>query len=117
MNDDYPTDEWLKGIFQEWFDPCSLSQGEFRSFDGLGSSWGERSFVNPPYSDPLPWVKKAIEESKKGKKIVLLLKADTSTRWFSELQNAGAHFLWVNGRLKYKTGTPAPFPSMIAILN
>ena len=116
MSDDYPTDDWIKLIFQDWFDPCTLSQGELRSFDGLGSSWPNKTFINPPYSDPLPWVKQAVAESRRGKTIVLLLKADTSTRAFAELQNAGAHFLWVNGRLKYKTGKPAPFPSMIAVL-
>jgi hypothetical protein len=48
--------------------------------------------------------------------IVLLLKVDTSTKWFMELQNAGAKFLWINGRLKYNTGKPAPFPSMLVVL-
>jgi hypothetical protein len=115
--DDYPTDDWVKVLFRDWFDPCSLSEGNLRSFDGLGSEWKDRTFVNPPYSNPLPWVEQAIRESGGGKLIVLLLKADTSTRWFSLLQNAGAHFLWVNGRLKYATGKPAPFPSMIAVLN
>ncbi len=115
-NDDYPTDEWIKVIFEDWFDPCEISKGELRDFDGVGSSWKNKTFVNPPYSNPLPWVRQAISESKKGKVIALLLKADTSTKWFSELQNSGAKFLWVNGRLKYKTGKPAPFPSMIVIL-
>lgn len=115
-NDDYPTDEWLMCLFKDWHDPCTLSQGELRSFDGLGSSWPDRTFVNPPYSDPLPWVRQAISQARRGKTVALLLKADTSTKAFAELQNAGAHFLWINGRLKYKTGKPAPFPSMLAIL-
>ena len=114
-SDDYPTDEFIKQIFEGWFDPCTLSEDELREYDGLGD-WEDCSFINPPYSNPLPWIKRAIEENKKGKLIVLLLKADTSTKWFSELQNNGAKFLWINGRLKYKTNTPAPFPSMIAIL-
>jgi hypothetical protein len=115
--DDYPTDNWIKVLFENWFDPCSLSNGELRSFDGLGSSWKDKTFVNPPYSNPLEWIRKGIEEHKKGKTIAFLLKVDTSTRWFAELQNNGAKFLWINGRLKYDTGKPAPFPSMIAILS
>jgi hypothetical protein len=114
-NDDYPTDEWLKDLFKDWFDPCALSDSNLRAFDGLGS-WKDKTFVNPPYSNPLPWVQNAINESKKGKRIVLLLKADMSTKWFALLQNNGARFLWINGRLKYKTGKPAPFPSMLVIL-
>lgn len=115
-NDDYPTDKNIMDLFEGWFDPCEISTGELRMFDGLGSSWKDKTFVNPPYSKPLPWIEKAIEENKKGKRIVLLLKMDTSTRWFMRLQEAGAMFLWVNGRLRYGTGKPAPFPSMIAIL-
>ena len=117
MTDNYPTDLWIKQMFNDWFDPCILSNNiELRSFDGLGSSWENKTFVNPPYSNPLPWVKKAIEENKKRKLIVMLLKVDTSTKWFSLLQNHGAKFLWVNGRLKYQCGKPAPFPSCLVVL-
>lgn len=77
---------------------------------------GGKTFVNPPYSNPLPWVEHAIKEHQKGKDVVLLLKMDTSTRWFTRLQEAGAMFLWVNGRLRYGTGSPANFPSMLALL-
>lgn len=115
-SDSYPTDNALKAVFAGWFDPCELSGNELRAFDGLGSSWGDRSFVNPPYSNPKPWVEHAIRESRKGKTVVLLLKMDTSTEWFKMLQEAGALFLWVNGRLRYGTGKPAPFPSMLAVL-
>ncbi len=115
--DNYATDNWIMDLFKDWFDPCTLSTGELREFDGLGSSWGERTFVNPPYSSPLKWVKKSIEEHKKGNMIVLLLKHDSSTEWYKLLHEEGANFLLVNGRLKHKTGNPAPFPSMLAVLN
>lgn len=115
-SDDYPTDSWIQVMFEGWYDPCYLSDGNLREVDGLGSSWKDKTFVNPPYSKPLPWIEQAIREHQKGKTIALLLKADTSTRWFAALQNAGAKFLWVNGRLKHGTGKPANFPSMIAIL-
>ncbi len=41
-----------------------------------------RCFMNPPYSDPKPFVQKAWELSKDGI-IVCLLKCDPSTRWWS----------------------------------
>ena len=116
-SDSYATDNWIKDLFSEWFDPCTLSDGELRSFDGLGSSWGEKSFVNPPYSNPLKWVEKAIKEHEKGKTVVLLLKHDSSTKWYQKLHEAGAKFLMIQGRLRHKTGTPAPFPSILVILN
>ena len=117
MKDNYATDEKIMCLFSGWFDPCTLNNGELRSFDGLGSSWEDRTFVNPPYSKPLEWVLKAIEENKKGKLIVMLLRMDTSTKWFKALQEAGAMFLWVNGRLKFNTGKPAMFPSMLVIFD
>lgn len=116
--DSYPTDDWIKAIFGEWFDPCSLSTDEeLRTFDGLGSSWGEKTFVNPPYSNPLPWVRQAIKEHKKGKTVVLLLKHDSSTRWYQELHEAGAKFMMIQGRLRHGTGKPANFPSILAVLS
>ena len=44
----------------------------------------ERNFINPPYSRKLKdaFVKKAIEQSKKGKLCVLLLPVSTSTKLF-----------------------------------
>lgn len=39
-------------------------------------------FMNPPYSNPLPFIKKAWEDSKHFR-VVMLLKADMSTKWFN----------------------------------
>lgn len=114
MNDNYATDEWIINIFNGWFDPCPLDDNP--KFDGLDLEWKDKTFVNPPYSRPINWVKKAIEESKKGKMIALLLRVDTSTEWFKLLIDADAHILWINKRLKHKTGSPANFPSMLVIL-
>jgi hypothetical protein len=79
--------------------------------------------VNPPYSNPLPWILKSIEENKKGKFVVLLVKVDCSTKWYMQLVNANAHIIFLNERLRffksdweYNKGTKANFPSMIAIL-
>ena len=115
-SDNYATDNSIMLLFSDWFDPCTLNNNKLRSFDGLGSEWKNKTFVNPPYSKPIDWVRKAIEENKKGKVIVMLLRMDTSTKWFTMLQEAGALFLWINGRLRFNTGKPANFPSMLAIL-
>ena len=115
--DNYSTPDWLLEIFKDWFDPCRLNNGELRDFDGLGSDWQDRTYVNPPYSSPIKWVEKAIEESKKGKTIVMLLRVDTSTKWFAKLIEAKAKILWMNGRLKFgDTNKPANFPSMLVVL-
>jgi hypothetical protein len=118
-NDNYATDESIMELFEDWFDPCPLSENweEAGGPDGLEINWKDKTYVNPPYSKPLPWIEKAMEENKKGKRIVMLLRMDTSTEWFKKLQEADAKFLWINKRLKFKTGKPANFPSMLVILS
>ena len=114
MNDNYATDQCIMRAFEDWFDPCPLNPSY--EIDALKIEWKDKTYVNPPYSNPLPFVQKAIAEYKKGKRIVMLLRMDTSTKWFKELQEAGAVFLWINGRLKFNTGKPANFPSMLVFL-
>lgn len=115
-SDDYESDNFILQTFEGWFDPCPISKGELREFDGLGSDWKDKTFVNPPYSDIDRWVDKAIEENMKGRLIVMLLNVDTSTNWYMKLYLYGAKFLMIHGRLKHKTGNPAKFASMLVIL-
>ena len=114
--DNWETPTWLISLFENWFDPCPINANPI--IDGLKIEWQDRTFVNPPYSNPLPWVEKAIEESKKGKIIVMLLHVDTSTKWFAKLNEANAHILWFAKRLNYsdKKGGASPKPSMLVIL-
>ncbi len=117
MNDDYNTPSWIMEIFGDWFDPCSISIGKLREFDGLGD-WKHKTFVNPPYSSPLKWVEKSIEENKKGKTVVMLLRVDTSTKWYAKLIEAKAEILWFSKRLRFNDGkTSANFPSMLVVLD
>jgi len=120
--DNWITPNWIKEIFGEWFDPCPLDPNP--SKDGLSMEWKDKTYVNPPYSSPLKWVEKAIEENKKGKTIALLLRVDTSTKWYFKLVESNAHILFVHKRLRFRNpnvnndkGTPANFPSMLVILN
>jgi len=115
MNDNYATDSRIMELFKDWFDPCPLNPNP--EFDGLEIEWEDRTYVNPPYSKPLLWVEKAIKENKKNKTIVMLMRMDTSTKWFRKLQEAKAIFLWISGRLRFNNGKPANFPSMLVILN
>jgi phage N-6-adenine-methyltransferase len=41
-------------------------------------------WLNCPYSNPMPWVKKAIEAQLNGLGVVMLLNDDTSVGWFAE---------------------------------
>lgn len=82
------------------YDPCPLSS----EVDTLDKEWGERNFVNPPYSRALKekFILKAIEESRKGKLCVMLLPVSTSTKIFHEhiLPNK-TEIRFVKGRIKF----------------
>jgi len=95
------------------YDPCPLNPTPF--FDGLKEEWGSSTFVNPPYTGVTPWIEKALMESKRGKIVVMLLRGDTSTKWFHDLVLPNAEIRFIRGRVKFKNHKPAPFPSIIAI--
>ncbi len=87
-NDDWKTPQSfydaLNAEFQFQFDPCPYRHS--MEWDGLTIDWSGRNFVNPPYSRKLKeaFVRKAIEESKKGKLCVVLLPVYTSTALFHD---------------------------------
>jgi len=87
------------------FDPCPLNENEITpEKDGLLIDWGMSNFINPPYSRDLKenFVKKAIQESKKGKVCVMLLPVSTSTVLFHEQIKPNAKEIrFVKGRIKF----------------
>lgn len=102
-------------LFADWFDPCPLNDDP--QVDGLAIPWEHRTYVNPPYSKLLPWVRKGIEEHKKGALVVFLLKFDSTTAWYRELIQAGAHIIHIGERLHHGAKFAAPFSSMLAVLS
>ncbi len=124
--DDYPTDEWLYRVFEDYYDPCPLhGLTNPDQLDGLKTDWKMLSknnkfkvFINPPYSNVKPWVRKAITTKNyfPEMKIVMLLKHDSSTHWYRMLHEAGARFLSIQGRLKHGTGQACAFPSVLVVL-
>ncbi len=106
------------------FDPCPLNHN-INEWDGLEVEWGQRNFVNPPYSKKLKeaFIIKAYEESKKGKLCVLLLPASTDTIIFHEYILDIAQIEFIQGRLKFEgynnkgefCNHPAQIESMLVI--
>lgn len=66
--------------------------------DGLLTEWFGTVFINCPYSDPLPWTSKAAAYRGPW---VMLLKLDTTTKWWRVLMEAGAEWAPLNKRLTY----------------
>lgn len=82
------------------FDPCPFPKPA--DFDGLTAEWGASNYVNPPFGSilhqgpsdrkpkkkgPTAWARKAITESRKGKRVVLVYPID---KWVLMLLAAGA---------------------------
>ena len=126
---------------------CSL--GFTEEDDSLGFDWAEvieefhkhdkdknrYVWLNCPYSNPMPWVKKAIEAQSKGLGVVMLLNADTSVGWFaealkvvSEIRNIisdetpGSKREYSSGRLAFLNGDGVPIggnnkPQFVLVFN
>lgn len=88
--DDWATDpNYLKTVVSrigEYFDPCPWHH-DLSLWDGLKIEWATVNFINPPYSEPLKtqFVKRAIEESQKGKLCFMLLPVSTSTKLYHNI--------------------------------
>lgn len=87
--------------------------------DGLTQQWHGRVFMNPPYSDPSPWLMKAIQEVEAGRAqlVVALLPACTDTGWFHELVQGRAEVRFIRGRVRFYgwQGTPITSPKQGSI--
>jgi len=121
--------------------PCKLFYSKDDS--AFGHNWAENvaaigggaAWCNPPYSrtgGPLKkWVEKAIEESRRGLVVAMLLPADTSTDWFSLLWDRekgmwrdGVQGYFTDGRIRFidprtgeKTKGSPTFGSMVAVFS
>lgn len=84
-----------------------------KASDGLTAHWFGCVYVNPPYSDPGPWIRRAVAAVGAGdaRRVVMLLPASTDTNWFHDdvLPNADVYF--VRGRIKFLGWQGAPIGS------
>lgn len=69
--------------------------------------WGSNKHIwlNPPYSNITPFVKKSIEQMEHNNQIDMLLPCDTSTGWFYEAQQRAAEIIWITGEVYHEDGT------------
>lgn len=115
-SDNWGTPKDIKDKYKDWFDPCPYPKLEW---DGLNIEWGDKNFVNPPYSNIKEWAEKCMIESKKGKTVHLLIPARTDTKYFHEFILPYAKIEFIKGRLKFLSldnlskNQSAPFSSII----
>lgn len=110
----------LNNEFHFNFDPCPIDYNK-NSPNGLDIDWGSSTFCNPPYSLVKHFIKKAHEEWKKGKKIVMLINTITDTKAFHKYIYNQAEIRFLEGRVKFinpdqpQNIRPNVRPSMIVI--
>jgi len=71
--------------FTEEFDSLSFDWTDKINQAYPNSNHGNNHYVwcNPPYSNPMPWINKALESQKNGLGVVMLLNDDKSVGWFA----------------------------------
>lgn len=110
----------LDAEFNFDFDPCPYPKPD--DFDGLTCEWGQSNYVNPPFGSimhqgpddkkpkkkgPTAWMRKAIAEAAKGKRVVIVYPVD---KWVLMMAEAcGAENIRNLGDVKWRAiedGTP-----------
>lgn len=66
--------------------------------DGLQVRWKGRVWLNPPYSDPLPWVEKFFEN---GRGVMLVPARSPETKWGQLTLQRGTAVLFLKGRILF----------------
>lgn len=104
-------------------DLCASEAGKVCDFyldeedDFLNDCWlcnsmvdiGGLCWMNPPYSNPLPFVRQAVKWSNAGYAVAGILNNDPSTKWFVELQkNAQVLMPIVGGRIAFLDSSGQP---------
>lgn len=107
----------LNSEFNFDFDPCPFKS----DFDGLVIDWIGNIYINPPYSNIEPFIKKGIYEIKKGnaKKCVYLIPVRSDTKyWHNLIMKYSDEIRFVKSRLNFnESKSPAPFPCVVVVFD
>ena len=107
--------EHLDAEFRFDFDPCPYPLPD--GYNGLAVPWGKSNYVNPPFrrrdgrtGGPTAFVRKAIEEQKRGNTTVLLIPVQSYVNLLleagAELRSAG-RVRWLEAETKKPMSNPS----------
>lgn len=95
------------------FDPCPKDA----DFDGLCCEWGNRNFVNPPFSQIKKWLKKGIQELEKGKDSLFLLTLRTNSKyWINFVYPYASQITLILDKVCFE-GYEKPFPVPLVLIH
>jgi hypothetical protein len=77
---------------------------------GLTMDWHGAVWCNPPYSEPMPWVRKMAEHNNG----IMLVLASTDTAWFQEAMKTANTLHFPKGRLTFHRKDMSPVKLMRA---
>ena len=107
--DSWCTPQWLTKLLPVVdLDPCSNERSTVkartayrldRGEDGLALPWVGSIFVNPPFSNILPWAQKLNAEPVVG--AAFLVNVDPSTAWWHELTKRLRYALFFRRRIQF----------------
>lgn len=102
----------LKILFPggDYYDPCPINPDGLRQNEGMGAWPIDRPvFVNPPYSDPAPWLQRAADHPGP---VTCLVRVDPSASWWA--YSEGFEVILIGQRLRFgRAKQVAPFASAI----
>ena len=102
------------------FDPCPFPYKQ----DGIEIDWGQSNYVNPPFRKkdahnghgPTAFVRKAIEENRKGKQVVLVIPVQSYVNMLleagAELRSLG-RVRWIDAQTMKPSTGPSPICAFI----
>lgn len=126
-NDNWETPQWLfdklNAEFHFTWDVCATANNKKclnfwpEELNGLKREWGKVNWCNPPYSDQMPWAKRADFEAKLGGgTTVMLCMCDTSTQFFKFCALRADEIRLLDARVKFVGATGSPrFASMVVV--
>lgn len=120
-NDDVGTPDLLfdhlKEKYRLDYDPCPLD-GLLDGPSGLAADWGDRAFVNPPYSRTAKWVEKSLYESQKGKFVCLLIPWRSNSSYWQKFILPHASEIHLLSKITFKGyKRVCPMPMAIVIFD
>ncbi|MEE8310256.1 MAG: DNA N-6-adenine-methyltransferase [Hyphomicrobium sp.] len=92
--------------------------------DCLSKEWFGSVLLNPPYSKPEPFVRRAVEHAALGHKVAIIVNVDPSTEWWAAMHNGpikpSAVLLWPD-RVRFlgpfAQGRPARSATAVILYN